>query len=204
MKFISKPEAYTYAIWILEQLKTNSDVCKGKVELESIERAIHGIQLAIENHEQKVGVVVIHLLDVGSTVKAPTSQQLTTLAETIKHHDFQQSPHERYENPLARRLESELAITLLQQPTQAMMLAVGRVSKELLTLIADIEAHDEFGIDYTILTEKSSHPLSFGAYKKHPLLQKLKKRYKTTSRQNYLKLCLSTIHLPSQSVTKIQ
>lgn len=165
MKFISKTEAYTYCIHVLTQLKQwlikNSEM---KRRIDFVSLAIEDIKIAMENHEQNPRVVIKRLETLKPFLEGDIQSILTELQRDLAHNDFKQTSQEKFENILGRRIESELAISLLLNPTQAMMYAVGRVSKEIVKSIQDNRIFMNQENFCNVFTEAFSI-LSFGAFK---------------------------------------
>lgn len=168
MKFISKTEAYTYCIYVLTQLE-QSLIKKSEMKrrIEFVSLAIEDIKVAMENHEQNPRVVIKHLERLMPFLNADMQSLLTELQADLAHNDFKQTSQEKFENILGRRVESELAISLLLNPTQAMMYAVGRVSKEIVKSIQDNRIFINEKNFCNVFTE-SFCILSFGALKSAP------------------------------------
>lgn len=126
--FRSKPEAYTSALITVHELK------KDYSEAKELEHAIEQIKIAFENHEQDPQVVCEILQKIIPAID-PKDQRLSELIQQISTSNYTQSARAKFEAPLSRRYESEVAIKLLREPTKAMMEAVGEVSKQILSAI---------------------------------------------------------------------
>jgi len=121
VNFNSKLQAYSYVLielYKLKQFYKNND----------IENCIEKIKRAFENHEQNYKVVCGYLEELIKKLTEPHQKILQNLIIDISGSDYKQSQREKFENPLARRAESELFTLLLKAPTPAMMTAVKRVS----------------------------------------------------------------------------
>lgn len=134
--FKSKTEAYCCAIDALSTLQK-------KYEDKLIGQSISEIKILLENHEKNptsvakiLDKLILHL---NSTLKPEESTALQDLSYAIRHSAYQQTLKEKYENPLARRFESQMQIELLLNPTKLMMNSVGGVSKGLLQVIEQME-----------------------------------------------------------------
>ena len=167
MKFISKTEAYSFSILILSNCcdprQTNPITMPQCVV---IELTIERIKIAMENHEQDITALIARLEDAKQDQAPWVSDAIKTLQQDLERSDFKQTPEEKFENPLARRAESELALALLLNPTAAMMNAVGRVSIELLKFmhLQAIEWTSEWGPAF----QESHHVIALGAFKEMP------------------------------------
>lgn len=177
MYFISKIEAYTYSLSLLTDIRNKLltvDPITKSLQQQTIQlnAAIEEIKIMTENHEQDQRVI----LDLLETIKSALNQtdliKIIRLQKHIQQSHYQQTPQAKYENPLARRLESELAITLLLTPTKATMDVVKHVSASILSLIeSDPTTIRE------ILTKsffEDGSPISFGAPKTAPSLDHVK------------------------------
>lgn len=176
MKFKSKIEAYTYAIVLLTKIREKVASTESTYRISNqatLEQGINKIKCAIENHEQNHEVITGYLQEIfNDSILATTDQELiNSLIKDIETSDYQQTVKDKYRNPLARRSESEIAISLLQKPTKAMMESVKRVSNELLQLIDDLE--DDFNPCLKIFNE-SIHVIALGAFKKTPTKDEIK------------------------------
>lgn len=124
MFFNSRPEAYSYALYCLDQ-----------IPIEHVKQdAITSIQCAIENHEQNADVVITMLRKI-LKIDELTDENKLNIARVIQmmlNCAYQQTLEEKFETPWMRRLESDLAIALLLHPTKAMMHSVGLVSKQII------------------------------------------------------------------------
>jgi hypothetical protein len=180
MKFISKTEAYTYCIYVLtqleetitRQLKDYPSEQQGFVleaMVQPMARAIENIKRAMENHEQNPWVITEHLEKIKSIPNVDMQRIFTTLQKAIAHSNFNQTPQEKFENVLGRRVESEWAISLLLNPTQAMMKAVGEVSAKIVKSIRENESFIQEKVFCHVFTEDYSI-LGFGGFKSEPIL----------------------------------
>ncbi|KTC99825.1 hypothetical protein [Legionella erythra] len=153
MLFKSKTEAYTVAIMELMRLKNG--IADNKKLTDRIDRAIAQIKSAIANHEQNPQQVIAIL------EKFADVPNIAALIIDIKAATFQQSPQEKFENPLGRRLESEVPVLLLKSPTPAIRNAVGRVSAELIKLIKEREKELD---DLDVLRQGNNIAIALGAF----------------------------------------
>ena len=78
-----------------------------------IELTIERIKIAMENHEQDITALIARLEDAKQDQAPWVSDAIKTLQQDLERSDFKQTPEEKFENPLARRAESELALALL-------------------------------------------------------------------------------------------
>lgn len=168
MNFKSKTEAYSYIILLLTQLnqKVVQRAFKKDSSVFTIKDCIHELQRLMENHEQDLQCVAVSLdkLMLSDIFIPKELELLKTLKTGLLSSDYCQSIKEKYENPLARRMESEIAIALLQHPTSAMMVAVKKVSKRILLLINQLDMpKGQFKMNYLRLFTPSYHVISFGA-----------------------------------------
>ena len=163
MKFQSKNEAYSYAILTLIKLKKMYENPRQEKCILTIDEHIDFIKIALENHEQDLNKI-ISSLDVTKEFLTPNMQAIITrLQQNILNSNYEQTDEEKFRNPLARRAESELAITLLQQPTAAMLTAVKRVSNEIIKLIPDMTP--DMLDDFLELLQETKNDLALGSYK---------------------------------------
>ncbi len=136
MNFRSKIEAYSYTLLTLYRIREHMTLWHPEpdpLQMLDINRCIRGLRKAIENHQQNPLVITRHVNKLAEQLSNPEhSTILKQIIKGIKSSDFQQTLEEKFENPLPRRLESELAISLLRNPTAAMMDAVGRLSSKLI------------------------------------------------------------------------
>lgn len=171
MTFKSKTEAYTYAISLMYHLADSHSESLGEKEI--IHGCINKIKISMENHEQDPGIVMGYLKKVAAQLSETDQQKIDELLKSMETSDYQQTAEEKFENPLARRSESELAIALLQKPTKAMMQSVQRVSDEILKLIDDLG--DSFDNPYALnVFTENSHVIALGAFKNKPTASQIK------------------------------
>lgn len=147
MNFKSKIEAYSYTLLTLYRIREQIALWQpqsDQLQLAKIDWYISGLRKAIENHQQNPRVVTRYINKLAEQLSNPEHCAiLKQLTKDIKRSDFQQTLEEKFENPLSRRLESELAIHLLQNPTDAIMEAVGRLSSKLIEHMDDLNARDQ-------------------------------------------------------------
>lgn len=141
----------------------------------ALKNCIENVRIAVENHEQNPQVVIDLLQTLIATEQLSPERiaLITRLQKDIKNSDYQQSPQDKYENPLARRFESECAIQLLVNPTTAMLDAVGQVSAQLIQYLDHLTEEELKTIECDIFCEEY-HAISFGAFKKEPTLDNIK------------------------------
>ena len=169
MKFKSKTEAYSFCILILSELldslkKDPTTLSRHDV----IEESIEHIKIAMENHEQNPLLIVGILEHVKQDQHPWVLKAIDTLQHDLKKNNYRQTPQEKFENPLARRLESEFALTLLKNPTAAMMNSVGRISAELIKFMHDQAIN--WTKEWAPAFQENYHVISLGAFKKTPTL----------------------------------
>lgn len=181
MNFKSRTEAYSYAILLLTQLSTRyiagtSDNTNTTFSL--FEACIGNLKIAMENHEQDLKIItelIEELISQGDILQ-DEEEVLREFSFNILNSTFQQTIKEKFDNPLARRWESELAIILLCRPTGAMMQAVQEVSAQILHFIEQLSLlKNKFDWSFYIdLFSRSYHVISFGA-EENPTLEGIKK-----------------------------
>lgn len=190
MKYKSKTETYTCTIVLLNKLRQKIVITGNDKSASKIDNCIRQIKIAMENHEQDPKVVAEYLKDLAKE-QSLTSQDIKTviqLRRDILGSDYKQTAREKFENPLARRMESELPIILLQNPTKFMMTSVKRVSDEIIKLID--QPGFNFGI-YSFLFTESAHAISLGAFKTSPTASEIK----NILRQNDPKKLAEIMHI---------
>jgi hypothetical protein len=170
MVFQSRPEAYTYAIWLL------SKFAERYPDLKTIPACINRVRMAFENHEQEVAEVCNFIQATNWSLNVEDTLLLHNLITNMKASDFKQTIEQRFENPLARRAESELAIQLLLHPTLKMMTAVNSVSVEILKIIEDLEEGNNVVLLNKFLTTlaRNYSVIACGAFGNTPNLTKIK------------------------------
>lgn len=173
MKYQSKTEAYTCTIVLLNQLRQKNVIAGNDESTSKIDNCIRQIKIAMENHEQDPHVVAEYLKNLAKeqSLTSPDIKAIIQLRRDILGSNYQQTAREKFENPLARRMESELPIILLQNPTKAMMTSVKRVSDEIIKLMEQPDFN--FG-KYSILFTESAHVISLGAFKTFPTSSEIK------------------------------
>lgn len=169
MKFKSKLEAYSYAVLLLDTIYE-----EGGYERDFFNKGINQIKAAIENHEQNPMVVVTILKNSCQQLHYADQGKINQLIKDIVNSDYTQPLEEKFKNPLARRLESQLAIELLQAPTAAMMHAVGLLSDKILKFIEDI-GEQEFNNGLHFFAEETPDDGKFGSFKQKPTAEAVKK-----------------------------
>lgn len=122
------------------------------------------MKVSFENHEQDPHVVVNHLEELKRAAElSPTELiKINQLQQDLVRNDYKQTTEEKYQNPLARRSESELPIVLLHNPTSAMMASVKRVSDELLKIIEDQGEDFKYSLRFFL---ENTHVIALGALK---------------------------------------
>ena len=173
MHFKSRIEAYSSAIILLERIK-KTILTDGNIAHKKIDECIRKIKTAIENHEKNPQVVAEYMKQLALEKSLPVEsiKAIIGIKRDILASDYKQKTREKFENPLARRAESELPIILLQDPTKAMMESVKRVSYEIIKLIDDLGDIFDF---YRRLFSEAAHIISLGAFKTAPTAAEIKK-----------------------------
>ena len=131
MSFRSKPEAYTYALLLLEAISENHFVKK----------TIDSIKRALEDHEQDQTVVLdlLYQLVDNNQLSDVNRVDIAEIIQRMLDSTYVQSAQEKFTNPLMRRLESELASELLLNPTPATMKAVKLISDRIIILLLQLD-----------------------------------------------------------------
>jgi hypothetical protein len=163
MKFKSKTEAYSYALVLINQLKAKKIPSSTELTV-PFNSCIGKLKVAFENHEQDPNVVVSYLEDLKGATELSSDEltKINQLQKDLVTNDYKQTVKEKYQNPLARRAESELPIVLLHNPTPAMMTSVKRVSDELLKIIEDNEDAFENWLSQFL---ENAHVIALGSLK---------------------------------------
>jgi len=134
--FKSKPEAYSFALMILQSLASAESSSDGK---DDIFACINFIEKAFEDHEQDVNRVVQKIQEL-SCSHSISNDAVCTLLKLATMFQFEEiTLQERFENPLGRRAESELPINLLLHPTKAIIAAVQEISNRILDVIDTLQ-----------------------------------------------------------------
>lgn len=166
--FISRTEAYLYAIHTLKALARDG------INAALVESAVCEIRMAVENHEKDAEQVAIILVRISERVrKHSTRERLLATAEQIRHFKDERNALQKYENPLARRIESQIHITMLQNPTEAMMETVGFLSQKIILAIESVHSSDpKFGLqgpsNKFLLPSLKPSELGFGGFDVQP------------------------------------
>lgn len=137
MRFQSKQEAYFYTLHLIEKM-TEAVPIDRKIWL------IDEIRILIENHEQDSSKVAL-LLETLAVEKKTDGEALHLLSAALKDPNsfFPASLYQKWQNELARRLESVLYIELVQNPTKKMMDAVKKTSCYIAIIIHHLSCDDE-------------------------------------------------------------
>src|SRR3990167_3642794 len=178
MYFTSYIEAYSYTLLQLNELKTKyKDFLKLTVALDI---CLDQVKFAVENHNNNASqlcqFIKTFLLAKSYQPDFPLTsddkEQLSYLIKVIESSPYRQIDIEKFENPLARRLESEWAITLIKNPTPAMMQAVEITSKFIIQCLNIPSEKIPFLLDFLIsLGPKSSSPIRFGCFALTPCVK---------------------------------
>ncbi|CAM4411573.1 MAG: hypothetical protein LEGION0403_FIIPPAGN_02691 [Legionella sp.] len=173
MEFKSKTEAYSYAILMVNRIKSKH-ATDDMAFVAPIDKCINKLKISFENHEQNPGVVAGYLKELKNSTELSLEElaQIEQLQKDLVGNDYRQTPEEKYQNPLARRAESELPITLLQNPTSAMMTSVKRVSDELLKIIDDQRSNFDY---YLHSFSENAHVIALGSLKSPITREAIKK-----------------------------
>ncbi len=141
--FYSKTEAYTYTIALLTEIDAEY-----KVTNQHITDCIKKIRIAIENHEQNPKIVQQYLDSIPNNAIPPKyNPQIIQLKLAILNSPYhKQTPQQKFENILQRRLESEICIELITNPTKVMMDVVKNISLHILTMIDVIQTKHHYDI----------------------------------------------------------
>lgn len=162
MNFKSKTEAYLYALYLLEKLllKYPANVVYVQAEIESIRQCV-------ENHEQdpqRVADILRQLPD-NITFDAKDKSVLIQVANAISQGTYQQTPQEKWENPLGRRFESQLQIQMLQSPTPVMMASIKKVSEKMIEIL---DKDPGLQLHFMEFLNQKSHVIAFGSFQVTP------------------------------------
>lgn len=203
MKFKSRTAAYSSLLLLFENVKPLVQ----KEGQAAFNEAIEKIRIAIENHEKKPKKLCAELEKILNSMELDTTykQRLHNVIQDVASSNYaKQSKEDKFQNPLARRIESELPIELLTHPTKDMMQAVQHVSAEILKVIPTInkEYLDEF---LTSLKFNYDEPISFGSLSEKPTVEKLIQILKKNSPDKlatimYIHYQFSTYMLESQPI----
>ncbi|AMQ26731.1 TPA: hypothetical protein KKX32_001159 [Legionella pneumophila] len=181
--FNSKPEAYTYFIFLLNQWQTNYMGDKR----EAIAKAIDSIKMAYENHEQDTSVVHKMLHGLSHLLEQEHADELNALC-LVPIKDSQSNAN----NILPRRFESELACRLIESPTKSMMQAIDLVSQAIINLIEEYSKLDSKSSERAALNfflqELEGADIEFGAFKKRPSLEEVIAVLKENNPKNFIQI----------------
>jgi hypothetical protein len=133
----TKPAAYAYSIAQLSLLAQEVPEAVAR-ELKVLTEKL---KIAFENHEQDIQYLVAELKAISEKhAKVLIKLHISTIenVSNVMHQSDLLKPtlKERFSNPFQRRFESEFAINLLFNPTNAMMDAVGHISQRILACMA--------------------------------------------------------------------
>lgn len=166
MSLSTKPQAYTYAIYLLEKIQSETGADN------TIQECIESIKIAFENHEQKVEVVGDYLKSLvdKKVLKPFYNEMLEVLITDIQQCDiYLKLDSERFKNPLHRRYESEMAVEFLLNPTSKMLEMTKQVSEQIIKTLEDTIKNGNFR-EKLMLNELYTHlkqydDVSLGAFK---------------------------------------
>lgn len=132
--FNSRPEAYSYIYRFLNNIVANYESPESKIIFNN---AILIIQQALLDHEQNHLVIVENLVrtELSNILNHEDRTSLETIFTKLRSSDFKQSRQDMWHNMFGRRLESEIAIMLLLNPTAKCMQVVGDVSEMIIKVI---------------------------------------------------------------------
>lgn len=166
MRFRSRPEAYLYALYVLENIPMVH-----RLEPENFEAVIESIKICIENHEQNPENVAV-LIDALQVENTEDKARLRILSAALKNTQsfVKLSDREKWEAPLARRLESAIHIELLTNPTAKMMEVINKVSQKIIPVLNGLEQDSE-DMFLTCLSANADSLVSFGNFKKQPTMK---------------------------------
>jgi hypothetical protein len=170
MLFKSRTEAFTYSIWKISQLIEET---QSEGEIKTITRCLQRFMDLMDKHEQDPSIFLRLLEFLKKRLSSVLNKQtIEDLQAIYLNSDFNQSAQEQFENPLGRRLESELGIELMLNPTSAMMESVGQVSAEIIKILDDMADKEE--LEARLLEfQEDFHTLGFGAFKTTPTVEEL-------------------------------
>lgn len=171
MRFNSKLEAMLFALMKLNQIKENYS------DNNTISKYIEKIKEAFENHEQNMDVVCDYLAKIVSQISREDGKQVQLIISDISTSEYKQTPQERFENPLARRAESELFAHLLVSPTKLMMQSVNRISIVILAAIDILKNEDPKRLNKFLFSlSRMASPIACGAFSmKTPFVEEIEK-----------------------------
>ncbi len=147
------------------------------------------IRIAIENHELKHKVVTRALRELKKHTEIHAHRKLLKqLRAAFRASQFDaETLQDKFINPLRRRYESEIAVLMLQQPSNATMHVVGRISAMLIDAIdfnftQNMTARQQAVLDrfLTCMVEEGN-TVCLGAFKEIPTLNEIKAILKTNS-----------------------
>ncbi|MBA2711660.1 MAG: hypothetical protein H0U57_13865 [Tatlockia sp.] len=183
MTFYSKPEAYTYCIYLLSKWCKNYN---GELVF-LLKKCIEFFKLSYENHEQNVSVIVEKLSEI-TGLNSKDQKKLELLKDSL---DRIENNITNDNNILARRFESELACQIIKSPTQKMMEAVHNVSIAIIKVIEDYCDHDEPKYKEVLdffLRELEGSDILFGTLKETPTLEKVIGILKENNPQDFIRI----------------
>ena len=166
-------EAYSFSLsWLVELNAARESM--SSAQQRALADGIEAIKISMENHEQNTAKVTEQLAGVNEVFQdVSTKGKLTRLIHDIATSDYTQTPEEKFENPFARRAESELGVMLLTNPTTAMMTSVGRISEEIIKLMDD--QSDYVLQRFSQFFAEDAHVIALGAPKVAPTPESVKK-----------------------------
>ncbi|OGT46344.1 MAG: hypothetical protein A3E82_08890 [Gammaproteobacteria bacterium RIFCSPHIGHO2_12_FULL_38_11] len=129
--FKSRSEAYLHVIYRLKNLGMKFP------GVPVIEKGVENAKILFENHEQSMDKLCRILKGVlqAPFIQNEDREQLLSLMESLYKNKFEQSLDDKFKNPLARRYESEIGITLLLHPTTRMLASVKAMSERILPIL---------------------------------------------------------------------
>jgi hypothetical protein len=181
--FSSRPEAYTYIIYMLREWRENYS---GNV-VALLDDCIEFFKISYENHEQDVAVLEQKLSGIKG-LSYSHQKELEIIKEslaTISNNNSNDS------NVLSRRFESELACQLIKSPTKKMMEVIQDLSNAIIQLIEVYRDFDDKlyveGLDF-FLKELEGSDIVFGSFKEKPTLDKVIAILKENNPKDFVKI----------------
>lgn len=134
MRYKLRPEAYSHILKFLYKVRGEYASHKSVIK-----KTILKIKRALLDHELDQKKVVESVTLLLSILQGSDLQEFKQIAHDVKTSKYTKSRHDMWLNPYGRRLESEISINLLLNPTQKMKEAVRKVSQSILRVIKENE-----------------------------------------------------------------
>lgn len=153
----SRTEAYCGILYTLNKLSNKSTIRDlNKTEIDWL---ITLTKRSLLRHTDNIKLICSNIDAISSRLAPADKQLVSKLVSRLNASTFTQTAQEKWENPLGRRLESEICIKLLHNPTTSMMLAVNKVSRVILHNLELIEKMitkqpDDFSFNFFIAAFK--------------------------------------------------